>query len=178
MWGEGSRWLQGIGSGWSHVFRGQRCELVCVSVSVFTGVLVLACQYMLIWKKKNARGVGCLSYSAQNGKTEWIAIQINWRLQMEQHDVETHVHTLQRKDMTYQAMCDFLCLACRKPPDGKERSQQKKKYDQFDFLLAFYFTISSSVNEILSDLRHRLLLFHFPFVLSFFLLSLDLIVIK
>lgn len=55
-----------------HMSSGDRGVYVCVCASVFTGMQVLACRYMLI-RQKCQRGWGvlaCLCRSEENRKTE------------------------------------------------------------------------------------------------------------
>lgn len=150
---EGSRWLQGIGSGWSHVFRGQRCEYVWVSMSVFTGMRVLACRYMLI-RQRRQRGWcvrRCPCRSEQNRKTEWsdwlcskkIAIQIKWRLVRVCAKVYTHCSGKIRHIWQCVFFSSFFLPCLQKKQtlmvECKTGESSKKKYDQRDFFLAFWF---------------------------------------
>lgn len=115
---------------------------------------VLACQYMLIWREKKCqRGwhvVGLFKLLSTDLES-WMEHVICWwnchsnllKASIERQWGNTHAHTAE-KDMTYQALCDFfLCRACRKPPDGKERSQQKGIWSLV-FFPVLYFSISSS----------------------------------
>lgn len=163
----GSRWLHGIGSGWSHVFGGQGC--VCMCESVFTGMRVLACRYMLIHQKVLEGRVHSRLPLPENGKTEWsdwcirkITIQIKWRLQIEHAWVRKKKQKKNTAVERWQITQCVIFLSASLAKSSlmvkckKKDSQQKRNMISSTFFLLFILPSAHlTLNETPSDLRGR-----------------------
>lgn len=160
-----------------------RVCVACVCTSVFTGMWMLACRYMLICQKCQ-RGWFVLRFHAalkKMGKLNKVTDVFEKLLLKPSEGLKlntavwkhTHTHTLRRKDMTYQAMRDFIFSASlAKSPlmvECKKRRVSKKEIWSLRLFFPAFILPSAhlSVNETPSDLRDRSFVSHLQFFLSF-----------
>lgn len=163
-----SKWLQGIGYGWSQVFGGQRCAymrvfVLCVYRHASAGLSIH------VNVSETPRGAACAALEKIRNWMKWLMYKknfhsnqvkvSNWTLLYE--TTLTHTHAAEeRYDISGNAWFFFFCLPCKKPPDGKmqkRRVSKKEIWSVRPFSLPFFILPSAHlrVNETPSDLRGR-----------------------